>query len=224
MANRGTLFLDEIANAPMMVQETLLRAVEYGTFERVGGSTPISVDVRLVAATNADLPALAAEGRFRADLLDRLAFDVITLPPLRERPGDIELLAEAIAIQMTRQLGREVFPGFSPGALDQLRSHKWPGNVRELKNVVERSVYRTPAGRPVAEILIDPFASPWRASPNPTPAGGDFTTRVTAFERDLLNEALKSCAGHRGRAATQLGLTYDQFRGQLRKHRLGDVH
>lgn len=104
-ADGGTLFLDELATAPMLIQEKLLRVIEYGHLERVGGSQPLQVDVRLVCATNADLPALAAEGTFRADLLDRLAFDVIQLPPLRERRSDIMLLAEHFAMQMCGELG-----------------------------------------------------------------------------------------------------------------------
>ena len=98
MAHKGTLFLDEIANAPLNVQETILRVVEYGTFERIGGSETVQVDVRLVAAANMDLPAMAAAGKFRADLLDRLAFDVVTLPPLRARREDIAVVAEHVAL------------------------------------------------------------------------------------------------------------------------------
>ena len=173
MAHRGTLFLDEIANTPLSVQETILRVVEYGSFERVGGSETINVDVRLIAATNVDLPALAETGRFRADLLDRLAFDVVTLPPLRERLEDIELLADHMALQMTKELKRDVFSGFTPRALQALHDYDWPGNIRELKNVVERAVYRTTdPDQPIDEITFDPFASPWRplATPAPKPA------------------------------------------------------
>ncbi|MBT4883451.1 MAG: sigma 54-interacting transcriptional regulator, partial [Glaciecola sp.] len=113
IAHNGTLFLDELANTSAMIQEKLLRVVEYGEFERVGGSKTVKVDVRLVAATNEDLPTLAANGEFRADLLDRLAFDVITIPPLRERPEDIMILAEQFAINMARELDMELFSGFS---------------------------------------------------------------------------------------------------------------
>ncbi len=162
-ANGGTLFLDELANTPSLVQEKLLRVIEYGEFERVGGSRPVRVDVRLVCATNEDLPALAAQGEFRADLLDRLAFDVITLPPMRERREDILLLAEHFAINMARELEFELFSGFSEKAKRTLLDYDWPGNVRELKNVVERSVYRTNNPYvPVHDILLDPFESPFR--------------------------------------------------------------
>ncbi|MEE2024514.1 MULTISPECIES: phage shock protein operon transcriptional activator [Alkalimonas] len=162
-ANGGTLFLDELANTPSLVQEKLLRVIEYGEFERVGGSRSVKVDVRLICATNEDLPALAEQGEFRADLLDRLAFDVITLPPMRERREDILLLAEHFAINMARELEFELFSGFSEKAKRVLLDYHWPGNVRELKNVVERSVYRTNNPYvPVHEILLDPFESPFR--------------------------------------------------------------
>ncbi|MDF2179584.1 phage shock protein operon transcriptional activator [Aliiglaciecola sp. CAU 1673] len=162
-ANNGTLFLDELANTSGLIQEKLLRVIEYGEFERVGGSKSIKVDVRLVAATNEDLPALADSGEFRADLLDRLAFDVITLPPLRERREDILLLAEHFAINMARELEMELFSGFTEKAKRILLEYDWPGNVRELKNVVERAVYRCNNPHlPVHHIVMDPFESPYR--------------------------------------------------------------
>jgi len=164
-ADKGTLFLDEIANTSGLIQEKLLRVVEYGEFERVGGSRTITTDVRLVAATNEDLPTLAASGQFRADLLDRLAFDVITLPPLRERLDDIIMLAEHFAINMARELEFELFSGFTEKAKRSLLEYHWPGNIRELKNVVERSVYRCNNPHlPVHELIIDPFESPFRPS------------------------------------------------------------
>lgn len=162
-AHGGTLFLDELANTSALVQEKLLRVIEYGEFERVGGNKTVRTDVRLIAATNDDLPSLAAEHKFRPDLLDRLAFDVITLPPLRERPEDILLLAEHFAIQMARELELSCFGGFTSRARATLEGYDWPGNVRELKNVVERSVYRLNNDQlPVHEVVLDPFASPWR--------------------------------------------------------------
>lgn len=164
-AHRGTLFLDELATTSMRVQEKLLRVIEYGEFERLGGRKTQRVDVRIVAATNVDLPGLADSGEFRHDLLDRLAFDVITLPPLRARLEDIELLANHFAINMASELGRDFFPGFSATAQEQLNTHPWPGNIRELKNAVERSVYRTAADTPVTEITLDAFESPYRPAP-----------------------------------------------------------
>lgn len=162
-ADKGTLFLDEIANTSGLIQEKLLRVVEYGEFERVGGSRTIKTDTRLVAATNEDLPTLADKGEFRADLLDRLAFDVITLPPLRERMEDILILAEHFAINMARELEFELFSGFTEKAKRSLLEYHWPGNIRELKNVVERSVYRCNNPHlPVHELIVDPFESPYR--------------------------------------------------------------
>jgi len=163
VAHNGTLFLDELANTSGLIQEKLLRVIEYGEFERVGGSRSVKVDVRLVAATNEDLPELAESGEFRADLLDRLAFDVITLPPLRNRQEDIMVLAEHFAINMIRELELELFSGFTEKAKRTLLDYDWPGNIRELKNVVERSVYRTNNPYvPVHDIILDPFDSEWR--------------------------------------------------------------
>lgn len=164
-ADKGTLFLDEIANTSGLIQEKILRVVEYGEFERVGGSRTIKTEARLVAATNEDLPSLAKAGEFRPDLLDRLAFDVITLPPLRERLDDILILAEHFAMNMARELEFELFSGFTEKAKRSLLDYYWPGNVRELKNVVERSVYRCNNPHlPVHELIIDPFESPFRPS------------------------------------------------------------
>jgi len=164
-ADKGTLFLDEIANTSGMIQEKLLRVVEYGEFERVGGSRTIKTNARLIAATNEDLPSMADCGEFRADLLDRLAFDVITLPPLRERLEDIMVLAESFAINMARELEFELFSGFTEKAKRSMLDYDWPGNIRELKNVVERSVYRSNNPHlPVHDLVIDPFDSPYRPS------------------------------------------------------------
>jgi len=238
LAHKGTLFLDEIANAPLNVQEAILRVVEYGTFERVGGTETMQVDVRLCAAANMDLPAMAAAGKFRADLLDRLAFDVITLPPLRERRDDILVVADHVALRMTKELGRDLFAGFTERATAELMSYHWPGNVRELRNVVERAVYRSPAGQPVDEIVLDPFASPWRpAAPDapppvavavsvepssePPPSQGyDFVAHIAQTEKKLLTDALLRNSHHQKRTADYLGMTYHQLRNQLRKHGL----
>lgn len=227
-AEGGTLFLDELAAADARTQEKLLRAVEYGEIERVGGSSPIRVDVRLVAATNVDLPREVEAGRFRADLLDRLAFDVLTLPPLRARREDIAMLARHFGTAMAHALDRPSFPGFSDAAMAALEAHGWPGNVRELRNAVERSVHRAPADRPVEAIVLDPFDSPWRpgiapaprAEPAPPMAGGDLQAAVAAFEHARLVEALEAQRWHLGRAAAALGLSYDQLRGAMRRHAL----
>lgn len=165
-ADGGTLFLDELATTSQQVQEKILRVIEYGEFSRLGGNKTITVDVRLVAATNDDLPTMAKNNKFRSDLLDRLAFDVITLPPLRERREDILLLAEFFALGMIKELNREYFPGFTDAARDQLLAFDWPGNIRELKNVVERAIYRSlDPDAPINEIVFDPFQSPYRPKP-----------------------------------------------------------
>jgi len=141
-ADGGSLFLDELGNMSLRLQEKLLRVIEYGEFERLGGHKTLKIDVRVIAATNADLKHMAKEGTFRADLLDRLAFDVITIPPLRQRRSDIPELAEYFAMRMSIELGWHDFVGFSQQALDELMTYSWPGNIRELKNVVERSLFR----------------------------------------------------------------------------------
>ena len=202
-ADGGTLFLDEIASASLRVQEKLLRIIEYGEFERLGGGETLTVDVRIVGATNIDLPEAAAKGDFRADLLDRLAFDVITAPPLRARPEDILLLAQHFAAGMARELGADGFSGLSPQARAALLSHPWPGNVRELKNAVERSVYRSLAAAPESEdpldeIILDPFTSDHRPLPPtatssqtdaPAPPS-DFAKAVRDYEIKLVSNAL----------------------------------
>ena len=155
-ADKGTLFLDEISLIPIETQEKILRVVEYGAFERVGSTKPIQVDVRIIGATNVDLSREAAQGRFKRDLLDRLSFEVVFLPPLRNREEDILVLAHHFASRMAFELGREEIPQFTPEALGSLTRHRWPGNVRELKNVVERAVYRC-EGAVISELDFDPF-------------------------------------------------------------------
>ena len=156
-ADGGTLFLDELHAAPLAVQAKLLRAVEYGLIERIGFSQPVAVDVRIVAAVNVDPRLLVARGRLLPDLLDRLAFCVLVMPPLRERHGDIAYLAERFAARFAAQLGRPEPPTFSRAALATLAAHPWPGNIRELKTVVERSVLSsTPL---IDTITLDPFAA-----------------------------------------------------------------
>ncbi len=239
-ADGGSLFLDELGTLPARMQEKILRVIEYGEFERVGGSETLQADVRIVGATNEDLPALARDGRFRADLLDRLAFDVIHVPPLRARPEDILELAQHFAVGFTAELKRPFFPGFSESALDALLAWPWPGNVRELKNAVERSIYRAAEPeRVVDEIHFDPFASAHGDAPSPalgeaspaadrlglrpeaSPLPLDFRAVVAGFEQRLLARALAAADGNRRAAADSLGLSYDQLRGLLRKHGIG---
>jgi len=226
-ADGGTLFLDELATAPMLVQEKLLRVIEYGELERVGGSQPLQVNVRLVCATNANLPEMVEQERFRADLLDRLAFDVVNLPPLRERRSDIMLLAGQFAIQMCRELGLPLFPGFSQHARDTLLDYRWPGNIRELKNVVERSVYRHGSSETeLDEIVIDPFS---RSTPSPAEKPHSAASPVLPLdlrqfqqtqEKQLLEHSLREAKYNQKRAAELLGLTYHQLRALLKKHQM----
>ncbi|MEO3988864.1 phage shock protein operon transcriptional activator [Pseudocitrobacter cyperus] len=224
-ADGGTLFLDELATAPMLVQEKLLRVIEYGELERVGGSQPLQVNVRLVCATNADLPQMVEDGTFRADLLDRLAFDVVQLPPLRERQSDIMLMANHFAIQMCRELGMPLFPGFTEHARETLMDYRWPGNIRELKNVVERSVYRHGSSEiPLDDIIIDPFQRHTVHAPQPAPAMPSLPMDLRQFqlsqEKDLLQQSLQQARFNQKNAAELLGLTYHQLRALLKKHQL----
>ncbi len=243
-ADKGTLFLDELATLSMGAQERLLRAVEYGEVTRIGSSRPISVDVRIVAATNEDLPRLADEGRFRADLLDRLSFEVITLPPLRVREGDIYVLSDYFGRRMASELRWEQWPGFTEGAARALEEHQWPGNVRELRNVIERAVYRWDNWEdPVAHIVFDPFDSPWKPTgsvradssesraglPHPSPGappGAQFDTvsdlrgAVDSHEKAIVEHALGKHRYNQRQTAKGLGLSYDQLRHCLKKHGL----
>lgn len=241
-ADGGTLFLDEVADMPLPLQDRLLRVIEYGRFDRVGGVSPVRVDVRVVAATNRDLPRLAAEGRFRPDLLDRLAFDVAHVPPLRERGEDKVLLARHFAARMAAELGlgAESPAEFGAEALRQLDRHAWPGNVRELKNAVERSVARRRTLR-LSALDLDPFAPPfspscdsacpdrargtedassealWRSGP--LPPGFRLPDAVAELERSALRRALEQARFRQYEAASLLGLTYHQFRALYRKRR-----
>ena len=232
-ADGGTMFMDEVGTMSPRLQEKLLRLIEYGEFERLGGQQTMQADVRVVAATNSDLKEMAERDQFRKDLLDRLNFDVIHVPPLRYRREDIAELSQHFAVQMCRDLGWEYFPGFTQSALQTLHDYSWPGNIRELKNVIERSVYRwAEPARPVADIIIDPFLSPFekpdttrnerpetpRVEPIETAAG--FTQQMEAYGRQLLQAALHRYHNHQGRTARALGLTYHQLRGLLRKYDL----
>jgi psp operon transcriptional activator len=235
-ADGGTLFLDELATLSAGAQERLLRAVEYGEVTRIGTNRPVRVDVRVVAATNEHLPRLVEEGRFRADLLDRLSFEVVTLPPLRAREGDVPVLANHFGRRMASELEWGGWPGFSDAAMVALETHDWPGNVRELRNVVERAVYRwDETERPVEVVEFDPFASPWmpQAAPVPLPAAeprrapvaplvtevpGDFRQAVSAYEKALLEAALIRCKHNQRSTAKALGLSYDQLRHALRRN------
>lgn len=246
-ADGGSLFMDELATSGARVQEQLLRIIEYGEFERLGGSSTQQTDVRLIAATNEDLPRLAEEGKFRRDLLDRLSFDVITLPPLRCRVGDIALLSNHFANNMSQELEQAMFPGFSEAAMETLQNHSWPGNVRELKSAVERSLYRHEDWQqPIANIILDPFASPFRpqqpidsvsedksirlaehqpessrSTMEPLPI--DLKEKMKQQEMIWLQKAMEENQFNQRKAAEALGLTYHQLRAHLKKYAmLGD--
>ena len=234
-ADEGTLLLDELATIPLRMQEKILRVIEYGEFERVGGSDTINVDVRIVGATNEDLPALARAGKFRPDLLDRLAFDVIPVPPLRERREDIFTLADFFAVNICAEMKRDYFPGFSMRAASSMLTHPWYGNVRELKNTVERSVYRsTEPEDTIREIVFDPFDSPYvvkrdtgdgaAVSQSPGPKKHrlplDLKAVVSELEIDLVTRAMSGARYKQSEACESLGLSYHQLRALMRKHKL----
>ncbi len=230
-ATGGTLFLDEIGLIPLEVQEKILRVVEYGTFERVGSSRTFEVDVRIVGATNADLPALCKENKFKQDLLDRLSFEVLFIPPLRARGDDIILLAQHFASRMAYELGRDEIPEFSEAVMKDMLSYKWPGNVRELKNTVERAVYRN-RNSVITEISLNPFDNPYEIITSEE--GASSASYVELFDSlpldkyseagemlglSFLQRALDICDGSQKEAAVKLGLTYDQIRGLYRKYK-----
>ena len=233
-ADRGTLFLDEIGSIPLEVQEKILRVVEYNVFERVGSTESVDVDVRIIAATNADLTELARENRFKQDLLDRLSFEVLFLPPLRERKEDILLIASHFAGRMALELGWDEIPVFSDDAVEALENHSWPGNIRELKNVVERAVYRSDAAI-ISEIDFHPFHSPYGQMDLPgaeRPPANDHVTRtdpaallqgplkdaVWQLKVTMMQTALQKAKFNQKKAAQILGLTYHQFRGLYRRY------
>jgi psp operon transcriptional activator len=243
-ADGGTLFLDELGTLSMGAQERLLRAVEYGEVTRIGSSRPIRVDVRIVGATNEDLPKMVDAEKFRADLLDRLCFEVITLPPLRVREGDVEVLSEYFGRRMAAELEWPSWPGFGDVATRAMDTYLWPGNVRELRNVVERAVYRwADPSQPVDYIQFDPFDSPWKnavtasaanreindhSEPAPrfstdlsqTTEISDFRVATENYEKAVLEQALAKCRYNQRQTAKALNLSYDQLRHTLKKHDL----
>ena len=227
-ADGGTLILDELGTIPLRMQEKILRVIEYGEFRRVGGSKTLRSDARIVGSTNEHLPRLVADGEFRADLLDRLAFDVVQVPPLRERQEDILTLAAHFAVNMTAELGRSLFAGFSEQTQTQLLEHQWPGNVRELKNAVERSLYRmADPEAPLEELIFDPFGPGAETSSGSTAQVSssismpvDFRASVSDFEIGLIEAALEAAQFRQTAAAELLGLSYHQLRGLLKKYSL----
>jgi two-component system NtrC family response regulator len=224
LAHGGTLFLDEIGELPLALQPKLLRALQEGRVTRVGGTREIAVDVRLVAATNRDLAAEAAAGRFRQDLYYRLAVVPLELPPLRARREDVPLLAEHFAARAARRHGVRL-PKLGPAVLRRLIEYAWPGNVRELANVVERLVLLAEEGELRERDLPDEVAG---RRGERAPGEGDFRLppsglRWDDHERELLRQALDLAAGNRARAARLLDLPYKAFLYRLEKHGLATL-
>ncbi len=218
----------------MEAQEKILRVVEYGSFERVGSARPVEVDVRIIGATNVDLSAMAARKDFKRDLLDRLSFEVLFLPPLRYRGEDVMLLATHFANRMAFELGRANMPVFTDAVVRQLEAYPWKGNIRELKNVIERAVYRSEEDV-IDSVNFDPFVSPYGSIRIEQEDFGseeafsfDFEKRgkklvfkkmVREFEVKLIRKSLVMTGNNQKKAAALLDLTYDQFRGLLRKYK-----
>jgi DNA-binding NtrC family response regulator len=229
MAHHGTLFLDEIGDLPLSLQAKILRALEEKRFERVGGTSLVTVDVRLVAATNRGLRAQVAARRFREDLFFRLSVFPITVPPLRERPGDIPLLARYFTDRFCRDMKKKAI-ALSPAAVEQLVTYRWPGNVRELQNCIERAVilaegdaiqprhlnltFQAVAPQP------EPEADPW-ATFEMTGSLSDVGRRaMTIAERLKIQQALREADNNKGRAAEMLQITYKMLLSKVKEHRL----
>jgi DNA-binding NtrC family response regulator len=211
LADGGTLFLDEIANVPMNQQARLLRVLETGEFERVGSSRSRHADVRFISATNADVRAEVATGRFRQDLLFRLNTVEILVPPLRERREDIPSLAEYFLRQRTQKY-RKAIEHFDRTALEQLQQHSWPGNVRELEHVVERAVLMTRTH------VIQAGDLGLRAPADRAPRLDDMS--LEEVEAHLIRKTLARCEGNAQKAADALGLSRSAFYRRLEKYRL----
>lgn len=244
-AHNGTLLLDEIGNTPIEAQEKIMRAVEYGTFERVGASKPTEVNVRIIGATNANLREMTEAGTFMPDLLDRLSFEVLVIPPLRERVEDIPLLANHFAARMAMELSWAGLPEITDEAMEELCDFHWPGNVRELKNVIERAVYRSnDMIIDKDELIFDPFeifntapmpkrksdiqsegmvlaqaSSPVEEVPGVEVDPKNYAEAIRELELRLLRKAMDNSKFNQTKAAEEMGLTYHQFRGLYKKYR-----
>ena len=227
MAHRGTLFLDEIGDLPLALQAKILRALEEKRFERVGGTASVQVDVRLVAATNRGLRAAVAGRRFREDLYFRLSVFPITVPPLRDRPGDIPLLARHFVERFCRDMKKKPLV-MSPAAMEQLQSYRWPGNVRELQNCIERAVILAEGEAIQPRHLNLSFAQP-AAEEAPSPwtqldisgSLAEATRRITGeLERVKIEDALREAGANKGRAAELLQISYKMFAAKLKEHGL----
>jgi two-component system, NtrC family, response regulator AtoC len=216
LADHGTLFLDEIGELSPRLQGKMLQFIEDRTFRRVGGTRDLSVDTRLITATNRDLEADVDAGKFRADLFYRLRVVPITMPPLRERASDIPELAKHFTDSYSRDLGKRV-RRIAPDALDLLRDYAWPGNVRELRNVIERSVLLADGDVLSADALPPELRHPKRHNGAPIDMGPDGLD-IETLERSLLREALRRAEGNRTSAGRLLGLSRHQIRNRLKKY------
>jgi DNA-binding NtrC family response regulator len=214
LADGGTLFLDEIGNVPLNLQAKLLRVIESGEFERVGSSKTQKINVRLLSATNADLNAEVAAGRFRQDLLFRLNTVEIRLPPLRDRLEDIPVLAEHF-LRIHRERYRRPLLGFTPEALEALRHHLWPGNVRELDHVIERAVLMSTGN------VVTAFDLALEATPDARLSARLEEMSLEDAERLLIKKALARFEGNANRAAEALGLSRSALYRRLQKYGLG---
>jgi DNA-binding NtrC family response regulator len=208
-ADGGTLFLDEIGFMSLPFQQKILRTVEYGSFRRVGGTEEIRTDARIIAATNADLDERMQRGEFLRDLYDRLSFEIIHVPALRERAGDIELLAQEFLERFMREIPAFRGKRLSRRALDALGRYPFPGNVRELKNIIERAAYKDTTNEITPEDLGLSMA-------HPRPLNGSFADQVEALKRSLILTALEEASGNQAEAARILGMSYHQFRHYYR--------
>jgi DNA-binding NtrC family response regulator len=213
-ADKGTIFLDEVDDIPLDSQVKLLRVIECQEYERVGESLTRKVDVRLVAATKADLRERVVQGRFRDDLFYRLNVVPIHLPPLRERLEDIPPLIAYFTAHFTRRLGSGVRLDLAPEALSLLLDYAWPGNVRELKNLVERLLVIRRGGTVRAEDLPGEIRFP-KLGGLSVPAGATFDQVIASVERRLIQDALERANGNKTKAAELLGMTPSTFRYKL---------
>ncbi len=222
VAHRGTLFLDEINSLPAVAQAKVLRVLQDGTFERVGDSYPTTVDVRLICASNADLGAEVEAGRFRADLYYRVNVMSIAIPPLRERPADVPVLAEAFLRELAGRLGRPV-QRLAAEAVRLLEGYAWPGNVRELRNVIERGLLLEKTTElTVASLPVHLREGRRAATPRSAAAGADLNLRgrLQEVERELLEAALAEAGGVKREAARLLGVDERNLGYFLKKHGL----
>jgi two-component system response regulator AtoC len=225
MAERGTLFLDEIGELTPGVQAKLLRFIEEKTFRRLGGTRDLTVDVRIMTATNRDLAAEVAAGRFRADLYYRLRVIPITLPPLRERPEDVAPLAKHFVAHFAREFAKRIGE-ITPEALALLAAFPWPGNVRELRNVMERAVLLAD-GAAIGVRELPPELAPGDGVASGVVAPGALGPAASAaagtleeVERRLLSTALERAHGNQSRAAEALGISRHQIRTRMRRYGL----